>query len=218
MSRAANDADFGVSASPGEAFARARPDELLNLARAASTGDADAITTLITTVGGGMLKTVRKVLGSAHPDVEDITQDAVLALLSSLSGFRGECTVAHFAHRVALLTALAARRRLRTRDRWTEFDTPPEAVPDERMTSSPLSRAISGRRRELVLSLLDELPPAMSEALALHFILGYTVEEIATTAAVPANTVWSRLRLGKQALRKKLERDARLHDLLQARD
>ena len=65
-----------------------------------------------------------------------------VALLSSLRAFRGECTVAHFAHRVALLTALAARRRLRTRDRWTEADTTPESVADER-GPSPLTRAIA---------------------------------------------------------------------------
>jgi RNA polymerase sigma factor (sigma-70 family) len=168
-------------------------------------------------VGGGMLKTVRKVLGPGHPEVEDVTQDAILALLSSLAGFRGDCTVAHFAHRVALLTALAARRRLRTRDRWTEFEAAPEAIPDER-GGSPLSRAISGRRRLIVRQLLDELSEPLAEALALHFILGYTVEEIAATAAVPANTVWSRLRLGKQALRRKLGRDARMTELLQMRE
>jgi RNA polymerase sigma-70 factor (ECF subfamily) len=187
------------------------------LARGASAGDPEAVNTLVVSVGGGMLKTVRKVLGPSHPDVEDVAQDAVLALLSGLRGFRGECTVAHFAHRVALLTALAARRRFRTRDRWTELDTAPESVADER-GPSPLTRAIASRRRMLVRELFDELSEPMAEALALHFVLGYTVEEIAATVAVPANTVWSRLRLGKRALRKKLMRDVRLLELLRSRD
>ena len=38
------------------------------------------------------------------------------------------------------------------------------------------------------------------------------------TVAVPANTVWSRLRLGKQALRRKLGKDARMTELLQSRE
>jgi RNA polymerase sigma-70 factor (ECF subfamily) len=67
----------------------------------------------------------------------------------------------------------------------------------------------------LVRQLLDELPDVIAEALALHFILGYTVDEIAEAAAISPNTVWSRLRLGKQALRRKLEGDARLAELLE---
>jgi RNA polymerase sigma-70 factor (ECF subfamily) len=216
MSRAAEDAD-GAVLPADSVLAVPRPDELLSLAHAAGSGDPDAVHTLVVSVGGGMLKTVRKVLGPGHPDVEDVTQDAVLALLSSLQAFRGECTVAHFAHRVALLTALAARRRMRTRDRWTESDTAPESVADER-GSSPLTRAISSRRRTIVRDLFDELSEPMAEALALHFVLGYTVEEIAASAQVPANTVWSRLRLGKQALRKKLVRDARMLELFRSRE
>lgn len=217
MSRPVRDVESAVHASPGNVLTLPRPDELLSLAHAACEGEPSAINTLVVSVGGGMLKTVRKVLGPSHPDVEDVTQDAVLALLSSLRAFRGECTVAHFAHRVAVLTALAARRRLRTRDRWTEFDTAPESVADDG-GASPLMRAIASRRRVIVRELFDELSEPMAEALALHFVLGYTVEEIAVAADVPANTVWSRLRLGKQALRKKLTLDVRLLELLRSRD
>ena len=63
--------------------------------------------------------------------------------------------------------------------------------------------------------LLDELPDLLAEALALHFAFGYTVEEIAATAAISPNTVWSRLRLGKRALRRKLGRDAQLAELFE---
>ena len=65
----------------------------------------------------GPERIVRKVLGRGHPDIDDVTQDAVIALLTALLTFRGECSVEHFANRIALLTALAARRRSRSR-RW----------------------------------------------------------------------------------------------------
>ena len=35
-----------------------------------------------------MLRVVRKVMGHHHPDVDDVTQDAVVALLGSLETFR----------------------------------------------------------------------------------------------------------------------------------
>jgi len=79
---------------------------------------------------------------------------------------------------------------------------------------SPLATTVASRRRVLVRQLLDELPEPIAEALALHFILDHTVEEIADASSVPANTVWSRLRLGKQALRRKLAADAHLAEML----
>jgi RNA polymerase sigma factor (sigma-70 family) len=192
-----------------------RPDELRPLANAAATGDPDAAATLVLHLGGPMLRVVRKVLGRRHPDVDDVAQDAVIAFLRALNSFRGECSVVHFASRVSLLTALAARRRLRLRSRWAETDGQPiENVPDEEVRS-PLSTALASRRRQLVHQLLDDLPDVIAESLALHFVLGYTVDEIGAAISVSPNTVWSRLRLGKRALRRKLEADAQLAEMLE---
>lgn len=188
-------------------------DDLLDVARAVARGDGDAAATLIAEVGGGMLRVVRKVMGYRHPDVDDVTQDAVLAFLGALETFRGSSTVAHFARRVALLTALGARRRARVRRREAEAD-PGEIEKIAGDDLSPLASAVASRRRSLVRQLLDELPEPIAEALALHFIVDHTVEEIAEATSVPANTIWSRLRLGKQALRRKLEADAQLAEML----
>ena len=48
---------------------------------------------------------------------------------------------------------------------------------------------------------MDELPEAQAEAFALNVILGYTAAEIAELAGAPLETVRSRLRLAKQALK-----------------
>ena len=193
---------------------RAPSDALLRLTRAAAGGDPDASATLIVHLGGPMLRVVRKVLGRQHPDVDDVTQDAVIAFLQALAMFRGECSVDHFAKRVALLTALDARRRLQFRAGRAEV----EGLTIEDAASaapSPLADTVASHRRRLVRELLDELPDVIAEALALHFILGHTVEEIAAAASVSPNTVWSRLRLGKRALRRKLDGDARLAEMLE---
>ncbi|MGK4006843.1 sigma-70 family RNA polymerase sigma factor [Sorangium sp. So ce1036] len=194
-----------------------RTDELLGLARAAAAREPAAVRTLVIEIGGSMLRTVRKVLGPHHPDVEDVTQEAVLALLQALPSFRAECTVLHFANRVAVMTALAARRRLRGRERFDALDAQVEAAPDEG-GPSPFAEVVSARRRGVVLEVLDKMPASTAEALALHFVLGYTVDEIAALAGVSPNTIWSRLRLGKQALRRALANDVRLAELLQGRD
>jgi RNA polymerase sigma-70 factor (ECF subfamily) len=206
--------EAGGDASP---LGKPRSDELLPLARAAVAGDEDAASTLVVHVGRSMLAVVRRVLGRACPDVDDVTQDAVLAFLDSLATFRGECSVARFAQRIAILTALTAQRRLRLRERWT----PPVAAPDDHPAddgaASPLDFAATRRRGALVRELLAELPDVIAESLGLHYVLGYTVDEIAVAAGVSPNTVWSRLRLGKSALRRKLDRDARLAERLEVR-
>jgi RNA polymerase sigma-70 factor (ECF subfamily) len=202
-----------LQAARDVAGARTRTDELSRLARAAGDGNPEAAATLIMHLGSNMLNAVRKVMGPQHPDVDDVTQDSVIALLGALETFRGECSVAHFAQRIALLTALTARRRLRLQRRWWDMESPPiEDVPDDGVFS-PLAGTVARRRRELVRQVLDELPDVLAEALALHFALGYTVEEIAAATSVPANTIWSRLRLGKRALKNKLDRDAQLAEM-----
>ena len=202
-----------VGASSVGASSVRPPDVLLSVARAVARGDGDAAATLVSEVGGGMLRVVRKVMGHQHPDVDDVTQDAVLALLGALETFRGARQVEHFARRIALLTALGARRRARVRRRHAEAEpSVVDEIADDDL--SPLATTVAGRRRTFVRQLLDDLPEPIAEALALHFILDHTVEEIAEASSVPANTVWSRLRLGKQALRRKLEADAQLAEML----
>jgi RNA polymerase sigma-70 factor (ECF subfamily) len=159
-----------------------------------------------------MLMTVRKILGSGHPDVDDVAQDAVIALLDALAGFRGDSSVLTFAHRVALLTALAARRRNATRQKYHNVAALEQHCETEHQ--SPQALLFAKRRRQQLLELLDELPEPTAEALALHFVLGMTVDEIAEVAGAPENTVWSRLRLGKQALRRKLVDNTHVANIL----
>lgn len=190
-----------------------RPDELLSLARSAAERDPTAASTLVLQVGGAMLSTVRQVLGPGHPETEDVTQEAVIAFLNSLKEFRGECSTRRYAQRVALFTALDARRRLVAQRRLIDSEQVMEDLPAV-SPSTPLGDAVSARRREILRKVLDSLPDVIAQALALHFVLGYTVDEIASATSSPANTIWSRLRLGKQALRRLVAADPQLSDIL----
>jgi RNA polymerase sigma factor (sigma-70 family) len=192
---------------------RARVDELLPLARAAVAGDSEAAATLVAHVGRSILSVVRRVLGRDCPDVEDVAQDAAMAFLARLETFRGECSVLHFCQRIALLTALSAERRRRLREHWTPPADPQQEAVDAR--SSPLDGTLARKRHAILRDLMAELPEVIAESLGMHYVLGYTVEEIAGMAGVSPNTVWSRLRLGKGALRRKLDGDHRLAELLE---
>lgn len=189
-------------------------DDLAELARRALGIDAAAKRRLLTAIAPPVLRVVRQILGRGHPDEDDIVQEALLGTLAGLARFRGESTVRHFARRVALLTALNARRRHALRERIAPSTPLDEASTFAASSPTPAEALDAGRRRESFLRLLDELPPAQAEALALHCVLGHTLEETAELSGVPANTVRSRLGSAKASLRERIENDLSLHELL----
>ena len=63
--------------------------------------------------------------------------------------------------------------------------------------------------------MLADLPSAQAEALVLRSVLGYSFEELAAATGSPVNTVRSRIRLAKEALRRRIETDARFFELLE---
>jgi RNA polymerase sigma-70 factor (ECF subfamily) len=186
-----------------------RHDELESLAMQARSGDAVAVRSFLVAVGPHLLRVTRRVLGSSHTEIEDATQESAVAMLDALSRYRGECTVVHLACRVALRTALKLRRREHAQKRGV-----PNALrvdPEEVAATVPApDAAIDGRASaELVRELVATLPEPQSEALAMHFVLGFTVAEIAEAAGLPVETIRSRLRLAKAALRARLGEDPR---------
>jgi RNA polymerase sigma factor (sigma-70 family) len=189
-------------------------DELRVVADAVIRGDAVALRTFLTEMVPQLLRVVRRVLGAGHSDLEDITYEAAYATVESLAQFRGEGSVRHFACRIAVLTAMNVRRREATQKRARQREV---ADPEELRSEAPSpevnaeNAALAPIVRELMLTLSEPL----AEALSLHVILGYTVAEIAASSGVGVETVRSRLRLAKQALRKRALGNPSLREALE---
>lgn len=165
---------------------------------------------LIIAVAPVMIGATRRVMGNQHPELEDALQESSAGLMRALSGFRSGCSVKHFASRIATLTALTLRRSRRYRDKYTPSASPEHADMTPTEDTDAVTQLVHERQRQALRRVLDELPEAQAEALTLYTVLGWTVEEIARAAAVPENTVRSRLRLAKETLRTKISQDARL--------
>jgi RNA polymerase sigma-70 factor (ECF subfamily) len=180
-----------------------RHDELALLAGNVQRGDEAALRTLVTAITPHLLRTTRRVLGPQHPEVEDVAQESACAVVDALGRFRQETTFLNFACRIAVLTALNLRRREMRMKRSGQRDP---QDPDELMSeeTNPEERAISAVLTPVVRDLLDSLPERQAETLALHTVLGYSLSEVAETCGVPLETVKSRLRLAKQALRERV--------------
>src|SRR5258705_2463376 len=86
-------------------------DELADLVAAIPGGDQAALRTFLSAIVPHLIRVVRRVLGPGHPDIEDVAQEAAYGVVDALPRFRGEGTALHFACRIAVLTAMNARRR-----------------------------------------------------------------------------------------------------------
>src|SRR5688572_25485977 len=86
-------------------------DPLLELAARAQKGDRAAASQLLLSLTPYLLRVARQTLGTSHPEVNDVAQEAAFGVLTALPRFRGECSLVHFACRIAVLTAMNTRRR-----------------------------------------------------------------------------------------------------------
>ncbi len=191
-----------------------RDDRLASLGHAAAAGDDAAVEELLRALAPDMLRVIRAVVGSTYLDVEDLLQDGLLGFIRALGQFRYESSVSTFALTIAFRHALAAKRRRRDVARWIDafqrMQEPLLAAPP-----SPAQDLEFERRRALVAELLTTIPKPQAEALGLRAVVGLSIEQIAQATEVPANTVRSRLRLAKEALRRAIEGDPDLRDFLE---
>jgi RNA polymerase sigma-70 factor (ECF subfamily) len=176
------------------------------LAVLAAGGDLVATQRLLASVTPRMIRVVRAVLGSTHADADDVVQQALIGFVQALPVFRGECEPVHFASRIAVRAAVAAARRSTRargrRDDGVDLDTIP--------SSSALAADVSAEQshlKEVMRDLLTRIPPEQAEAIALRFVLGWSLEEVARVTEAPVNTVRSRVRLAKKALRAAIMND-----------
>jgi RNA polymerase sigma factor (sigma-70 family) len=184
---------------------------ILALAKEAGTGDAAATAKLLRLVAPEMRRVVRGVLGNHPADVDDASQQALVGLVHALPAFRGDCSPVGYACRIAFRTALAVRRqRVRLRDRC-DLSVDADTLSHD---DDPAQREGAGLRMELLRTLLDHIPPEQAEALTLRTVLGWSLAEIAEASGAPLNTVRSRLRLAKEAVRAKIEANPELAEAL----
>ncbi len=196
----------------GQPIAGARPlvkggaghERLTPLVLRAQQGEPDAVNQVVTELAPGVLRALAALLGRQDPELEDLAQDVLIAVMTALPDFRGESTLLHFAVRIAARKSVLIRRRKRSVLGWLEGFWRGEH-PLRQAPTSAHEELRGDRQRALLRLLLSELPDAQAEALLLRIVCGYSIEEISTITQTPFNTVRSRLRLAKEALRQRIE-------------
>jgi RNA polymerase sigma-70 factor (ECF subfamily) len=187
--------------------ARGATSDLTALAHRARDGDTDATRSLLREIVPAVRRTCKGVLGSEHADLEDTIQESLVAFVQALPSYRFDGDITHYAVRIAFRATLHTKKRsIKWRDRFRLTGTIEETT--DFASSSPSEELMLTQRRKALERVLGKLPREQAEALTLRIMLDFSMNDIASICDVPLNTVKTRLRLGKDALRRHMERDA----------
>jgi RNA polymerase sigma-70 factor (ECF subfamily) len=160
---------------------------------AAARGDRAAAETLLATLLPRMRNLIRYIVRRDH-DVDDITQEAVIALLKGLATYRGHGAFVAWADRVVVRATFAVLRKRRQEPHLVLLE--PHTLP---AAWAPAGDDYLLRRRAV--AALDNLPVDQRLAFVLHHVLEMSVPEVAEELGIPFETVRSRLRLARARLR-----------------
>lgn len=146
-------------------------------------------------------------------DAEDLAQDALLRALRSLSGFRGDSSIATWLYRVTVNTW---KNRVRSESRRGSDKTASlEAFVSEdhggeppfKADDPPLDAPLEAQERErAVQRALLELDEESLTVVLLRDMEGLSYDEIAKAIEAPEGTVKSRLSRAREALKEKLKK------------
>ncbi|HEU4760630.1 MAG TPA: sigma-70 family RNA polymerase sigma factor [Dehalococcoidia bacterium] len=167
------------------------------------SGEDAALTALVQRHQAGVYRLALGVLASPQ-DAEDATQEALIAMFSSLPRFRGDSAFATWLYRLTLNTCLKRRSRRagRREEPLLQDDRPLPDSPD------PGPDVHAGRRwlRERVAGFLSALPDTYRIPVVLTDALEMPASEIAVMLGLSLPAVKARILRGRERLRAEIER------------
>lgn len=183
------------------------------LVAAAKTGDRYAFEALILPLQSRLLRWLTRLTGD-RAAAQEILQESLFKAFVSLSGFRGESSVATWLSRIAKNTYLTWRKQQERRPDQVVLDD--DTVASEENLSdwpscgeSPESYLWQQELREGLADAIAALPETWRQALTLREEEGLSYDEIAQIQTVPIGTVRSRLHRARESL------SLALHDLME---
>jgi RNA polymerase sigma-70 factor (ECF subfamily) len=170
------------------------------LARRASTGDRSAQRELFQAQKHGVHHALFRVLGS-NRELEDLLQDAFVAIFKALPAFRGDSTLGRWCQTIAMRTAYAtiAKRRPPT------LELVDDLVADPAPDAQRIMRAREAVRR--LYAALERIEPKQRIAFALAVIDGRTLSEVAALTESSLLAVKTRVWRARRDLMRRAAKD-----------
>lgn len=169
----------------------------------AQEGDVEAFGILVERFEAKLLRYARRFLLDG-PDAEDAVQTSFLKAFENLRGYDTKRKFSSWLYRIAHNECIDAVRR-RKREPLPPFDFDallPHAVAPERTDRDAELRDL----RESLEKHLNRMSPLYREPLILRYFDEMSYEDIADVLRIPVSTVGVRLKRGRDALQKLIER------------
>ena len=179
---------------------------------AVRAGDRSAATALHTRVRPQIDATIGRLLGRRDPDHEDLGQLALIALVSSLERYRGDCSLDTWTSRITAHTVFKEMRRRRVARGVFQ---PAEDVESERSPANLERDADMRSVLRRVRGHLDAMDPVKAWTVVLHDVCGHDLREIAEITECSIAAAQSRLVRGRGELHARLEGDPELAEELE---
>ena len=189
---------FGDDAGPP---APLNEEAMVRLVEQARAGDTGARHTLYVQHVDRVFRTVRGMLRS-DADAEDVTQDAMLTMLTSLHRYTAR-PGARFAAWVTTVAVNTARRRFRRRR--PELTATGELPDTPDYGADPADRLDRERRRRALLIALAELTGRERMIVSLRYGAGLNASEIGAAAGIDPATIRKTLERARARLGDRLE-------------
>src|SRR5438034_540728 len=171
--------------------AEALPAEDARLLAQIRAGDADAGHRFVREHYPSIYRHLLYLTGQRE-SAEDLTQETFFQAWRHLDGFEGRAPLRHWLHRIAHREFVRSLRSQRAQ------------VSLEEVGELPAPRGEAWTDAVELRELIEKLPSAQREAVALHYLEGYPCEEIAEIVDTPVGTVKYRLSAARAHLQREL--------------
>ena len=142
-------------------------------------------------------------LGVSEADVPDATQEVFLVVLRRLGEFEGRARLTTWLFRICLRVAQERQRHLRSRREQLDGQTIDGCIDEQDDAEQQAERREQIAQLDAALARLDLDQRAVFVLFELEEMSGETIAE---ALSIPLGTVYSRLRLGRDAFRKAFQR------------
>jgi RNA polymerase sigma-70 factor (ECF subfamily) len=202
-----------VPSRPGQPPAAPALDDIELLA-ALRAGDATAATALHDRARAQVDRTIRRLLGPGDSDHEDVAQQAMIELVSTIDRYRGECSLDSW---TSTITAHAVYKHIRRRktERRIFGALDADLLAETRSSSKPSREAIARSLMGRVRAHLEAIDETKAWAFVLHDVCGYDLREIARITGVTVAAAQTRLVRGRREVHERIASDPELAGLLE---
>ena len=188
-----------------------RVDRDAVLVEALRRGDPHAFEQLVETYADRVYRLTVRITGSKE-DAEEATQDALWAAGRKIDTFKGDSAFGSWLYRIAANAAYMKLRTRKSKAAEIALDEVLPALDDGGLHFEPMDdwsprvdeHALNGELREVLDTVIAELPPDYRTALVLHDVEGMSNPDVAEALGISLPAVKSRVHRSRLYLRKRL--------------